>query len=77
MLVPLGRITPSSLYGIIFGGIIMAVADQIFAYASNFITYPSIASQFNIHFAAGWRRAASGLASPKWLSQTSLILSEE
>ena len=36
--------------GLIFGGIVMAVADQAFAYASNSIAYPSIASQFNIHF---------------------------
>ena len=39
--------------GMAFGGIIMAVADQAFAYASNSLAYPSIASQFNIHFIAG------------------------
>ena len=39
--------------GVIFGGIIMAVADQTFAYASNSLAYPSVASQFNIHFIAG------------------------
>ena len=39
--------------GLVFGGIIMAVADQAFAYASNSLAYPSIASQFNIHFIAG------------------------
>jgi len=39
--------------GLIFGGIIMAVADQAFAYASNSVTYPSLASQFNIHFITG------------------------
>ena len=39
--------------GLIFGGIIMAVADQAFAYASNSLAHPSIASQFNIHFIAG------------------------
>ena len=38
--------------GLIFGGIIMAVADQAFAYASNSLVYPSLASQFNIHFVA-------------------------
>ncbi len=38
--------------GTIFGGIIMAVADQAFAYASNSLAYPSVASQFNIHFIA-------------------------
>ena len=39
--------------GLIFGGIVMAVADQAFAYASNSLVHPSIASQFNIHFIAG------------------------
>jgi acyl-CoA thioesterase len=38
--------------GLIFGGIIMAVADQAFAYASNSLVHPSLASQFNIHFVA-------------------------
>ncbi|MFC1902730.1 PaaI family thioesterase [Chloroflexota bacterium] len=39
--------------GLIFGGIIMAVADQTFAYASNSLSFPSLASQFNIHLVAG------------------------
>jgi len=39
--------------GLTFGGIIMAVADQSFAYASNSLSYPSAASQFNIHFLTG------------------------
>ena len=39
--------------GMVFGGIIMAVADQAFAYASNSLVTPSIASQFNIHLIAG------------------------
>ena len=39
--------------GLIFGGIVMSVADQAFAYASNSLAYPSIASQFNIHFING------------------------
>ena len=39
--------------GLTFGGIIAAVADQAFAYACNAASYPSIASQFNIHFIAG------------------------
>ena len=43
--------------GLTFGGIIMAVADQAFAYASNSLSYPSLASQFNIHYVAG---AATG-----------------
>jgi acyl-CoA thioesterase len=36
----------------IFGGIIMSLADQAFAYATNSIDYPSLASQVNIHFLA-------------------------
>ena len=39
--------------GLIFGGVIMAVADQAFAYGSNSLAYPSLASQFNLHFVAG------------------------
>ena len=39
--------------GFAFGGIIAAVADQAFAYACNAASYPSIASQFNIHFISG------------------------
>ena len=42
-----------NFHGVIFWGIIMAVADQAFAYASNSLVYPSVASQFNIHFVAG------------------------
>ena len=37
---------------LVFGGVIMAIADQAFAYASNSAAYPSIATQFNIHFIA-------------------------
>ncbi len=39
--------------GLVFGAMIMAVADQAFAYASNSLAYPSAASQLNIHFIAG------------------------
>ena len=39
--------------GMVFGGIIMAIADQAFAYASNSMVMPSIATQFNIHLIAG------------------------
>ena len=39
--------------GVIFGGIITALADQAFAYASNSLSYPSFASQINIHLIAG------------------------
>ena len=38
--------------GLTFGGIVMAVADQAFAYASNSVIFPNVASQFNIHFIA-------------------------
>lgn len=38
--------------GLIFGGIVMAVADQAFAYTVNSVSRPSIASQFNMHFIA-------------------------
>ncbi len=41
----------------VFGGIISAVADQAFAYATNSVITPNVASQFNIHFIAP---AASG-----------------
>lgn len=39
--------------GFIFGGIITSIADQAFAYASNSLAYPSVATQFNIHFING------------------------
>ncbi len=39
--------------GLIFGGIIMSIADQAFGYATNSVITPNVASQFNIHFVAG------------------------
>ena len=36
--------------GFIFGGIISAVADQAFAFATNSAITPNVACQFNIHF---------------------------
>jgi acyl-CoA thioesterase len=39
--------------GMIFGGIIMSLADQAFAYGTNSVISPNVASQFNIHFIAG------------------------
>lgn len=36
--------------GYVFGGIIMSIADQAFAYGSNSLAYPSVATQFNINF---------------------------
>ena len=41
-----------NFHGMIFGGIISAVADQAFAYATNSVINPNVASQFNIHFIA-------------------------
>jgi acyl-CoA thioesterase len=39
--------------GVIFGGVIMALADQAFAYGINSLVMPSIATQFNIQLIAG------------------------
>ena len=36
--------------GYVFGGIIVAIADQAFAYGSNSVAHPSVATQFNINF---------------------------
>jgi acyl-CoA thioesterase len=36
--------------GYAFGGIIGAIADQAFAYGSNSVAYPSVATQFNTNF---------------------------
>ena len=49
------KLTPEHLNfnGMVFGGIIMAVSDQAFAYATNSLVSPSIATQFNIHLISG------------------------
>jgi acyl-CoA thioesterase len=39
--------------GLVFGGIIMSVVDEAFAYATNSLVRPSYASQLNIHFLNG------------------------
>jgi acyl-CoA thioesterase len=39
--------------GMVFGGIVMAIADQAFAYGTNSLVSPSIATQFNIHLISG------------------------
>jgi acyl-CoA thioesterase len=39
--------------GMVFGGVVMAIADQAFAYATNSLVSPSIATQFNIHLISG------------------------
>ena len=41
--------------GLVFGGILMALADQAFAYTVNSVRQPSIATQFNIHFISAAR----------------------
>ncbi len=53
------KITPEymNFNGMVFGGIVMAVTDQAFAYATNSLVSPSIATQFNIHLISG---AATG-----------------
>jgi acyl-CoA thioesterase len=42
-----------NFHGVTFGGVIMALADQAFAYASNSLAYPSVASHFSTYFIAG------------------------
>lgn len=51
------RIKPEYLNfrGVAFGGVIMSLADQAFAYAVNSLSYPSVASQFNIYFLSSAR----------------------
>jgi acyl-CoA thioesterase len=51
------RIKPEYLnfHGVAFGGIIMSLADQAFGYAVNTLSYPSMASQFNIYFLSSAR----------------------
>jgi acyl-CoA thioesterase len=38
--------------GTVFGGTITSAADQAFAYATNSVITPNVASQFNTHFVA-------------------------
>ncbi len=49
------RVGPEHLNfnGLVFGGIIMSVVDEAFAYATNSLVRPSYASQLNIHFLNG------------------------
>ena len=49
------KLTPEHMNfnGMVFGGIVMAVADQAFAYGTNSLVSPSIATQFNIHLISG------------------------
>ena len=49
------KVTPDHLNfnGMVFGGMVMAVSDQAFAYATNSLVSPSIATQFNIQLICG------------------------
>ena len=49
------KLTPEyeNFNDMVFGGIVMSIADQAFAYATNSLVSPSIATQFNIHLIAG------------------------
>src|SRR4030042_6563266 len=49
------KLTPEyqNFNGMVFGGIVMSVADQAFAYAINSVSSPSVATQFNIYLIAG------------------------
>jgi acyl-CoA thioesterase len=51
------RVRPEYLnfHGVAFGGVIMSLADQAFGYAVNSLSYPSVASQFNIYFLSSAR----------------------
>jgi acyl-CoA thioesterase len=40
----------ANFYGVVFGGIIMSLADQAFGCAVNSLNYPSVAAQFNTYF---------------------------
>ncbi len=51
--------------GLIFGGIVMALADEAFAYASNSVISPNVASQFNIHFISGAKEGEELIAECK------------
>jgi acyl-CoA thioesterase len=44
-----------NFHGVVFGGVIMSLADQAFGYAVNTLSYPSVASQFNIYFLSSAR----------------------
>jgi acyl-CoA thioesterase len=46
-----------NMHGVVFGGIIMSLADQAFGCAINSVAHPSVAVQFNIQFIAS---AAAG-----------------
>jgi acyl-CoA thioesterase len=49
------KIAPEHLNfnGLVFGGIIMSLADQSFAYGMNSLVIPNIATHFNIQLIAG------------------------
>lgn len=39
-----------NINGMVFGGIVMSIADQVFGLAVNTIAHPSIAGEFHIYF---------------------------
>jgi acyl-CoA thioesterase len=43
----------TNFVGFVFGGIVVCVADEAFAFATNSVITPNVASQFNIHLVAG------------------------
>lgn len=51
-----------NFHGMAFGGIIMSLADHAFGYAANTLAYPSVASQFNMHFLEGAREGETLMA---------------
>ncbi len=63
--------------GLVFGGIIMAVADQSFAYTVNSVTPSSIATQFNIHFIAAARVGDTLVAEGRLLKQGGRVSTAE
>jgi acyl-CoA thioesterase len=61
------RIRPEYLnfHGVAFGGVIMSLADQAFGYAVNTLSYPSVASHFNIYFLSSTRAGDELIAEGK------------
>jgi acyl-CoA thioesterase len=55
--------------GLVFGGIIMALADQAFAFAANSIIRPNIASQFNINLLSAPKPQTKLIAEGRVLKQ--------
>ena len=43
----------ANFIGLVFVGIVMSIVDEAFAYGTNSVITPNVASQLNIHFVAG------------------------